>query len=53
MSTTTTRAPRNLLPAEVRQALDQLSRLDKAGALPAEEAAAIRTLLAHMTEAQR
>ena len=44
MTTTTT------LPAEVRQAVERLSHLDKFGAPPAEEAADVRTLLVYVIE---
>ncbi len=37
------------LPAEVRQAVERLSRLDQLGALAAEEAAEVRTLVAFVT----
>ncbi len=41
------------LPAEVRQAVERLSRLDQLGALGAEEATEVRTLLAHVTGGAR
>ena len=47
MTTTPTSRP----PAEVASAVETLSRLDRMGALPADEAPAIRALLAYVAEA--
>lgn len=45
--------PTTTLPADVQTAVDQLTHAARIGALPADEAADIRTLLAFVTGGAR